>query len=328
MSTGPSRWTPGNIGRGIGAFFLGGFVAYYVFVIGLYSKKPKVIAEGALYAILFSAMVALSPGTLGALPAFLGVGAMVASGVRSYQLRDLWLPLPNSPLRQGQIAHPPPYSQIGSRPYQDFTLQQPLVMPPPRTPQPLPLPYAQQQPPPARQAAAFPQPMPQPTPQPAYQSAPQPAHQPPSSGSLDDLSSSLAWVISTAKRNKQRLPSEAYVAVLEIAQELDALIDAERKSASNDAAYEYELEAMTTKYLPSVLKGYLAVPPSMTEQIQPNGKTPNTELVEQLELLAGQSNALYSNRYSNTTADLSTTGNFLRERFGHRKAEGFDFGVE
>lgn len=310
MNRQPSRWTPKNVGKGIGAFFLGGFAAYFVFVIGLYSKKPKVIAEGALYAIVFSAMIALSPGSLGALPAFLGVGAMVASGVRSYQLRDLWLPLPNSPLQQGRIAHPPPYSQIGSRPYQDFTLQQPLAMPPPRIPEPTPRGYAQPQPP-VRQAATYPTPAPHST----------------SSGLLDDLSSSLEWVTSTAKRNKQRIPSEAYIAILEVAQELDALIDAERKSSSNDAGYEYELEAMVTKYLPSVLKGYLAVPPSMIEQIQPNGKTPNMELVEQLELLSGQTGALYSSRYNNTAADLSTTGNFLRERFGHRK-DGFDFGVE
>lgn len=327
MNRQPSRWTGKNIGKGIGAFFLGGFVAYFVFIIGLYAKKPKVIAEGALYAIVFSAMIALPSDFLGALPAFLGLGAMVASGVRSYQLRDLWLPLPNSPLRQGQIAHPPPYSQIGSRPYQDFTLQQPLVMPPPRVAQPVPRNLPQQAHPAAR-AAAFPPPMGQPMAQSMPQSAPQQGRQMPSSGSLDDLSSSLEWVTSTAKRNKQRLPSESYIAILEIAQELDALIDAERKSASNDASYEYELEAMATKYLPSVLKGYLAVPPAMIEQVQPNGKTPNTELIEQLDLLAGQSNVLYSNRYSNTTADLSTTGNFLRERFGHRKTEGFDFGVE
>ena len=316
MSNGMSRWTPKNIAKAVTAFFFWPFVAYYVLVIGLVAKKKKVISEGASYAIAFTAMVAFSGGFLGGFTAFVGVGAMVASAVRSYQLRDLWLPLPNSSLRQGRIAHPPPYSQLGSRPYQDFSTQQTYTMPPPRVPQPAPLRQPQPAPPPFKASA---------TPPPS--AAPPPA-EPVKSGLSDDLPGSLEWVSSAAKRNKHRLPSEAYVSILETTQELGFLIDTEKKSPSHDAEFEYELEAMVNQYLPAVLKGYLAIPPTMVEQVQPNGKTPNVELVEQLELLSGQTGALYASRYSDTAAELSTTGNFLRERFGHHKKDAFDFGIE
>ena len=319
MSTEGSRWTWKNVARGFAAYVFGAFVAYYVLIIGLAAKKKKVIAEGAIYAAVFSLMIALPTGFLGALPAFLAVGAMIGSGVRSYQLRDLWLPRRGSERQMGRIAHPPPYSQVGSRQYQQIPAQQFYTMPTSGVPQPAPQPVPRnfaQAGPPASQAAAFPTPAPTPAPKPAM------------SGLPGDLSVSLDWVASTAKRNKHRLPAEAYIAILETSQELDALIDAEQKDPSQDAEFEYELEAMVNRYLPSVLRGYLAIPPSLIEQVQPNGKTPNAELVEQLDLLAGQASALYSSRYSHTTAELSTTGNFLRERFGHQTKQAFDFGVE
>ena len=311
MNNGKSRWTGKNVAKAVAAFLFSAFLAYYVLVIGLVYKKKKLIAEGSIYAIVFTVMVALPSDLLGGLPAFLGMGAWIASGVRSYQLRDLWLPLPNSALQQGRIAHPPPYSQIGSGPYQASPNQQFYTMPPPRVPQP------------AQRSA------PQPAPPPRNATpVPIPAPNAAKSGLPDDLAASLEWVSSTAKRNKHRLPSEAYISILETSQELDALISTEQRTPSKDADFEYELEAMVNQYLPAVLKGYLAIPSSLTEQVQPNGKTPNQELVEQMELLSGQTSALYASRYSQTTADLSTTGNFLRERFGHKGKQAFDFGIE
>lgn len=303
MSRRGSRWTLKNIGKAIAAFMFSALLPYYVLILGLVSKKKKVIAEGALYAIAFTAAVS-APSSFDMFAPFLVVGSYIGSGVRMYQLMDLWLPVSGG-AAQRQIVHPPPYSQIGSRRDQEVPTQQP------------------QKPREARPASKNASPPPFSAPAP-----PAPSPKPATSGLPDDLSGSLEWVSSTAKRNKQRLPSEAYVSVLEISQELGALIDTEYKNPSGDAEFEYELEALVSQYLPAVLKGYLAIPPALLEQVQPNGKTPNVELVEQLELLAGQTEALYVSRYSQTTAGLTTTGNFLRERFGHRKSDAFDFGVE
>ena len=113
-----------------------------------------------------------------------------------------------------------------------------------------------------------------------------PLQQPPAATSFarpaDDLSTSLTWVSSLAKQNKHRLPADTYVTILETCQMLDSVIDTESRQPSADAGFEYELEAVVSEYLPAVLQGYLAIPPSMVENRQPNGKTPNEELVEQL----------------------------------------------
>lgn len=147
-------------------------------------------------------------------------------------------------------------------------------------------------------------------------------------GTSTDLSSALAWVAAHAKQNKHRLPSNAYVTILECCQTLDAVVDAERQQPCGDAQFEYELEAIVKEYLPMVLRSYLAIPPSMANNRQPNGRTPDEELTEQLELISGQAEALHSSRHGQTSAELTNTGNFLRERFGHRQRGKFDFGIE
>lgn len=159
------------------------------------------------------------------------------------------------------------------------------------------------------------------------QAAPLQSEPAPISAPALDLSSSLGWVTSIAKRNKHRLPTQAYVTILETCQTLDAVIDAERQRPSADAQFEYELDAIVRQYLPTVLQGYLAIPPGMVDDRQPNGRTPNEELTEQLQLLSGQADALHSSRHGHTSAELSSTGNFLRERFGHQQSK-FDFGIE
>ncbi|MCQ2002191.1 hypothetical protein [Arthrobacter zhaoxinii] len=143
----------------------------------------------------------------------------------------------------------------------------------------------------------------------------------------EDLPSALAWSAALARKNKNRLPSEAYVSILETCQTLDAVIDAETRQPLGDPQFEYELAATVREYLPSVLRSYVAIPPKMLETKQASGRTPNEELVEQLQLLAGQAETLYASRHRRTSAELTNTGNFLRERFGHRQG-GFDFGIK
>lgn len=144
----------------------------------------------------------------------------------------------------------------------------------------------------------------------------------------DERSVALTWVSSQAKQNKHRLPGGAYVTILETCQLLDSVIDAELRQPSGDARFEYELDAMSKEYLPSVLQGFLAIPPNMVDNVQPNGRTPNDELVEQLQLLSRQAESLHSTRHGQASSDLSSTGNFLRERFGHHQQGGFDFGIK
>ncbi|GAA1860542.1 hypothetical protein GCM10009715_04970 [Paeniglutamicibacter psychrophenolicus] len=261
-----SRITAGNIFRVVLAFVFWLFVAFYVLVIGIGAKNKKVMFEGGCYAAVFIAAV-----SLGSSGAIVGLAAMGLSAVRSYMLRDLWLPRRVRKSERGNMVH------------------EHATMPPPAQSYPT--------------ATSLP-------------------------GASDNLSSALAWVSAKAKQNKHRLPGDTYVTILETCQMLDSVIDAEILQPSGDARFEYELEAVVREYLPTVLRGFLAIPPSMVDNRQPNGRTPNEELVEQLGLLLGQAETLHSTRHSQTSSDLTTTGNFLRERFGHHQQGGFDFGIK
>lgn len=250
-----SRLTVGNVVKVALAVLFFPLIALLVLLIGMGAKNKKVFIEGAIYSVVFIVALSLS----GDLAAFAGLAAMAFSIVRSYMLRDLWLP------------------KKVRKPRRDDAVQE--------------------------QATSF-------------------------AGASGDLSTALTWVSSQAKQNKHRFPADTYVTILETCHMLDSVIDAESRQPSADARFEYELEAMVRDYLPAVLQGFLAIPSSMLESRQPNGRTPNEELVEQLRLLLGQAEALHSTRHSQTSADLTSTGNFLRERFGHHQQGGFDFGIK
>ena len=281
-----SRFTVPNVIKMVLALIFSIFVAFYVLLIGVTAKNKKLILEGAAYAVLFA--IALSgSGPL----AVLGLGVMAVAAVRTYMLRDLWLPVRGSQVRYVEPAQP----------FMPPQVMAPPVMPPPVL---------------APQQAYVPRVRPQ-----------QASHVSPVRAT-DNLTASLAWVSSTAKENKFRFPADTYVTILETCQTLDAVIEAETRQRSGDASFEYELGSLVRVYLPGVLKSYLAIPAGMVNEKQPNGRTPSEELAEQLELLSGQADALHASRYGETSAELSSMGNFLRERFGHRQKDGFDFGIE
>ncbi|WP_341358365.1 hypothetical protein V5H98_11260 [Georgenia sp. M64] len=267
-----TRFTFKNAVKVGAVVFLFPFIAFLLLIIGLSSKRRRVLLEGIAYAVAF--VIAISLPTGSAVSAFLGLGAMVASGIRSYQVRDLWL--------RRKSASPQPQYVAG-----------------PKAPQAPPLPY------PGPQAAALP---------------PRPTN--------DDFAPALAWVAAQAKQNKYRIPSESYVTILETCQTLDSVLDAEKRQPTADARFQYELGAMVKEYLPAVLRNYLAIPPDMVGIRQPNGRTADEELESQIQLLARQAETLHANRHRQSSADLTSTGNFLRERFGHHQQGGFDFGIE
>ncbi|MBP3037561.1 hypothetical protein J2M53_15050 [Arthrobacter sp. zg-ZUI100] len=169
------------------------------------------------------------------------------------------------------------------------------------------------------------------TPHPATTQPAQPARYAPPSGAPTEgpaqgLSQALVWTATLAKQNKNRLPTDSYISVLETCQTLDAVIDAETRQPMGDPQFEYELTATVREYLPAVLRNYLAIPPGMVDTRQVNGRTPNEELVEQLQLLSRQAETLHSSRHRHTSAELSNMGNFLRERFRNNQGGPLDLG--
>lgn len=260
-----SRLTLGNVVKVTAVVVFLPLLAYLVLVIGAVRKDLRTALEGLLYAAAFSTAVFVldfwGPGAL------LALTAMGASGVRSWHLRDLWLP-------------------ARRRWWKPDPAQTSTVVEPART---------------QRTIAV--------------------------EGS-EHLPSAVAWVRMHADRNRLRLPGDTHRTVLQTCQVLDAVIAAEQREPTADPRFEYELDAIARRYLPAVLRNYLAITPSRVHERQPNGRTPDEELTEQLRILSGQADALYASRHRRLTAELSTTGNFLREKYGHRQPDASDSRVQ
>ena len=85
-----SRLTLGNVVKVTAVLVFLPLLAYLVLVIGAVRKDLRTALEGLLYAGAFSMAVFVLD--FWGPPALLALTAMGASGVRSWHLRDLWLP--------------------------------------------------------------------------------------------------------------------------------------------------------------------------------------------------------------------------------------------
>lgn len=262
-----SRLTLGNVVKVTAVLVFFPLLAYLVLVIGAVRKDLRTALEGLLYAGAFSMAVFVLD--FWGPPALLALVAMGASGVRSWHLRDLWLPARRRWWKRDRT--------------ETATV---VVVDPAR----------------ARRTVA-------------------------AEGS-EHLPSAVAWVRTHADMNRRRLPGETHRTIQQTCQVLDAVIAAEQREPIADPRFEYELDAMVRQYLPSVLRNYLAIAPSRVHERQPNGRTPDEELTEQLRILSGQSDALYASHHRRVAAELSTTGNFLRDKYGHLELGATDLGVE
>lgn len=260
-----TRLTLGNVVRVTAVLVFLPLLAYLVLVIGAVRKHVRTALEGLVYAGAFSAAAFVLDAPWG-LRALLALVAMGASGVRSWHLRDLWLPARRRWWKRDVVGTATVVET--TRPPRTATVEE-----------------------------------------------------------SEDLPSAVARVRVLADRNRRRLPGDAHRTVLRICDVLDAVVASEQREPSRDARFEYELDAMVRQYLPSVLTSYLAIPPSRVHERQPDGRTPDEELAEQLRILAGQADTLDASRQRRLTADLSTSGNFLRDKYGYRQPDALDFRV-
>lgn len=142
-----------------------------------------------------------------------------------------------------------------------------------------------------------------------------------------DLTSAVTRVRAYAERSRRRLPADAHRTVLRICEVLDPVVASEQRQPTADPRFRYELDAMVRRHLPSVLADYLAIAPSRVHERQHDGRTPAEQLAEQLRILSGQADALDASHHRRVSAEQSTTGLFLRDKYGQRQPDTFDFGV-
>jgi hypothetical protein len=76
-----------------------------------------------------------------------------------------------------------------------------------------------------------------------------------------------------------------------------------------------QVNSIVGDYLPTTLRTYLNLEPSLTEQVGRSGRTPRAALREQLESLRSAAEELLAAATAHDVDALFTQGNFLKTKF-------------
>ena len=111
-----------------------------------------------------------------------------------------------------------------------------------------------------------------------------------------------------------RLPVDSVVSALAVTDTLSEVIDAAGGDGLDVHAL-LSLQGILDDYLPTTLRAYLSLEPSVTDVPRPSGLTPKASLLEQIDALwLAASDLLTATRAQDADALLSQ-GNFLRTKF-------------
>jgi hypothetical protein len=111
-----------------------------------------------------------------------------------------------------------------------------------------------------------------------------------------------------------RLPAEAVVAARRITDTLAEIIDTSELRPL-DVYVVISTKATMDDYLPTTLRSYLAVDPSLRERLRADGGTPAESLLDQLAVLQDSASAVLQAAHSQDVDVLISQGNFLRTKF-------------
>ncbi|MFL6162074.1 MAG: hypothetical protein ACJ74U_07595 [Jatrophihabitantaceae bacterium] len=111
-----------------------------------------------------------------------------------------------------------------------------------------------------------------------------------------------------------RLPAEAVVAARRIADTLAEIIDTSDVRPL-DVSVVISIRATVDDYLPTTLRSYLVLDPSLLALRRADGATPTESLLEQLTVLQDSTSAVLAAAHSQDLDMLVSQGNFLRTKF-------------
>jgi hypothetical protein len=130
----------------------------------------------------------------------------------------------------------------------------------------------------------------------------------------DALRRRLWELVQFVNRSAGRLPVEAVVIARQVTDIIREVIE-----TSNDRALDVyavvQVNGIVGDYLPTTLRTYLNLEPSLTERVGPSGRTPRAALREQLEALRGAATELLDAATSHDVDALFAQGNFLKTKF-------------
>ncbi|MEO6886947.1 MAG: hypothetical protein ABI232_11795 [Jatrophihabitantaceae bacterium] len=114
--------------------------------------------------------------------------------------------------------------------------------------------------------------------------------------------------------NAGKLPGEAVVIARRITDTVREVIDTSTEHPLDIYAI-VSIRGVLDDYLPTALRGYLALDPSLVDTARPSGRTPNQSLLEQLDALWSSATDLLVATRAHDADALMTHGNFLRTKF-------------
>lgn len=132
--------------------------------------------------------------------------------------------------------------------------------------------------------------------------------------SPDALRRRLWELVQFINANAGKLPVEAVVAAREVADTVARVIDT---SADHDLDIYavVQINGIVGDYLPTTLRSYLNLDPSLTDQPAPSGRTPRVGLREQLADLQRAADDLLTAAQAHDVDALFSQGNFLRTKY-------------
>lgn len=111
-----------------------------------------------------------------------------------------------------------------------------------------------------------------------------------------------------------QLPVESVVAALAVTDVLSEVVD-EAEQGDLDTRALVTLESMLDDYLPTTMRTFLSLDPSVQDVVQPSGHSPRQSLHEQLDALGLAADDLLRAARSRDADALLAQGSFLRTKF-------------
>ncbi len=124
----------------------------------------------------------------------------------------------------------------------------------------------------------------------------------------------LWQLVQFVNKNAGKLPVEAVVTAREITDSIREVIDT-GDDRELDIYAVVSINGIVGDYLPTTLRAYLNLDPSLTDRPGPSGRTPRSALRDQLDSMAGAAGDLLAAAQSHDVDALFTQGNFLRTKF-------------
>ena len=117
-----------------------------------------------------------------------------------------------------------------------------------------------------------------------------------------------------------QLPVEAVVAARRVTDVVDTVLLTIR-DRDLDIHARVSINGILRDYLPTTLRVYLALDPTLRDQPRTNGITPTAALIEQLDFLLSSASEVLAAVQRDDANALVAQGNFLRTKFGQSELD-------